>query len=384
MELFKASAQWATRPNDERFWNLAEGLEQCKRYFGHSQEAEIRYSDLRVEADGPELRIHTKALPAARLSHYAFGQLCQRGDPSAPASFLRAVSPTLAAQNLNYCLKYRTGTDEANLLLHRANGDLLLRASLGKTYERLWNWEIFERLLDLPVDWRTPPARPVHGDPRARPATEADVLSGADHFLSINVGDMIGPAGVYVSDHDCFVFMVNENAKIEEGLSRGFFIWNSEVGDKSFGFSTFLYNSVCGNHIVWGASKVIEIRINHIGQVRDRAFQNLAVEMKRYSEETVSVDKFKITAARKLILGINKEETVKAVLGFAHKIRLNAISKRTLDAAYDIAEHFTDRYGDPRSLWAMVNGLAQLSQDTPFADVRNQLDRAAGRLMESA
>jgi len=382
MELFKASAQWATRPLDERFWTIAEGLGECKRYFGHSQEAEIKYSDLRVEADGPELRLHTRILPAARLSHYAFGQLCQRGEPSSPANYLRAVSPTLAAQNLNFCLKHRTGSDEANLLLHRANGDLLLRASVGKTYERLWNWEIFERLLDLPPDWRTPPARPARGDPRARPATEADVLSGGK--LSVKVGDLIAPAGVYVSDHDCFVFMINENAQIEEGLSRGFFLWNSEVGDKSFGFSTFLYNSVCGNHIVWGAQNVIEIRINHIGQVRDKAFSNLAVEMKRYAEETVSVDKWKVASARKLILGMNKEETVKAILGFSHKIRLNAISKRTLDAAFDIAERHVDRYGDPRSLWAMVNGLSQLSQETPFADVRNQLDRAAGRLMESA
>lgn len=380
MELFKASSQWATRPLDERFWSIAEGLAECKRYFEHSQETEIQYSDLRVEADGPELRLHTKILPAARLSHHAFGQLCQRGEPSAPANYLRAISPTLAAQNLNFCLKRRTGTDEANLLLHRANGDLLLRASLGKTYERLWNWEIFERLLDLPPDWRVPPARPANGDPRARPATEADVLSGGK--LSVKIGDLIAPSGVYVSDHDCFVFMVNEQAQIEEGLSRGFFVWNSEVGDKSFGFSTFLYNSVCGNHIVWGAQNVIEIRINHIGQVRDRAFQNLAVEMKRYAEETVSVDKWKVASARKLILGANKEETAKAILGFAHKIRLNAISKRTLDSAFDLAERYVDRFGDPRSVWAVVNGLTQLSQETPFADARNQLDRAAGRLME--
>lgn len=382
MELFKASSQWATRPLDERFWTVAEGLAECKRYFEHSQETEIQYSDLRVEADGPELRLHTRILPAARLSHYAFGQLCQRGEPSAPANYLRAISPTLAAQNLNFCLKRRTGTDEANLLLHRANGDLLLRASLGKTYERLWNWEIFERLLDLPPDWRVPPARPANGDPRARAATEADVLSGGK--LSVKIGDLIAPSGVYVSDHDCFVFMINENAQIEEGLSRGFFVWNSEVGDKSFGFSTFLYNSICGNHIVWGAQNVIEIRINHIGQVRDRAFSNLAVEMKRYAEETVSVDKWKVGSARKLILGMNKEETVKAILGFAHKLRLNAISKRTLDSAFDLAERYVDRFGDPRSLWAMVNGLTQLSQETPFADARNQLDRAAGRLMESA
>ena len=47
-----------------------------------------------------------------------------------------------------------------------------------------------------------------------RIATEADVLRGAGFGLSIRVGDKIAPAGLYASDHDMFVFMVNNDKRI--------------------------------------------------------------------------------------------------------------------------------------------------------------------------
>ena len=73
-------------------------------------------------------------------------------------------------------------------------------------------------------------------------------------------------AGLYASDRDVFMFLIDEDHPIEvrnERLSRGLFIWNSEVGKSSFGLTTFLYRYVCGNHIVWGAENVKEIRIRH-------------------------------------------------------------------------------------------------------------------------
>jgi hypothetical protein len=73
-------------------------------------------------------------------------------------------------------------------------------------------------------------------------------------------------------------FMVDDDRRIFEtlpggGLSRGFFISNSEVGDASFSLTTFLYQYVCGNHMVWGAQGVKNIRIPHIGDADERAFR---------------------------------------------------------------------------------------------------------------
>jgi hypothetical protein len=80
---------------------------------------------------------------------------------------------------------------------------------------------VTERLSELPeTGWRVPPARLAQGDDRqARPATASDVLDDREGGggLSINLGDMIAPAGLYASDRDMFVFMVNEKNPIEDG-----------------------------------------------------------------------------------------------------------------------------------------------------------------------
>lgn len=127
--------------------------------------------------------------------------------------------------------------NRCNALFH-SNGNFVCRAFTSDDYARIWNYELIGRLRDVMGDgWRVPPARPAFiNQPGARPATEADVLARktTGGGLTINMGDMIAPAGLYASDHDCFIFMVNEEQRIDDGsdggLSRGFFISHSEVG----------------------------------------------------------------------------------------------------------------------------------------------------------
>lgn len=383
MELFKASNQWATRPPDERFWSIKDAAAQCQAYREQAVTAVANYADLRVEARDDELVLIGKENYPAQLTHYAFGQLCGRGEPMAPPHFLRQLKPTLAAQVLNSCLKQRAGNDNAYLLFHQ-NGKMLLRAALSERYERLWNNEIFERCLDLPEGWKVPPARPANDDPRARPATAADLLECRRSGLSVKEGDLIAPAGIYASDHDMFLFMVNEGIGLDGGhLNRGFFLWNSEVGDKSFGFCSFLYDHVCGNHIVWNAKGVSEFRIRHLKDVRYKGFRQLSLEMRKYSDASVSDDEAVIESAKKMVLGNSKAEVVEALLGIVRKKRLS-LPQKTLDAAYDVAEARVDRYGDPRTLWAQVSGLTEHSQTLKFAEHRNELDREAGKLLSVA
>ncbi|MEJ7663389.1 MAG: hypothetical protein WKG07_29515 [Hymenobacter sp.] len=133
--------------------------------------------------------------------------------------------------------------------------------SLPSAYSRLWNADVVDGLVPaLDWGWRVPPARPAVDDPRARPATVEDILLGQESFgLSVKVGDMLAPAGVYAGDRDMFIFLVNPNRVIDDGmkgLMRGVFVWNSEVGAGAFKVRTFYLENVCGNHIVWSASGV--------------------------------------------------------------------------------------------------------------------------------
>ncbi len=51
---------------------------------------------------------------------------------------------------------------------------------------------------------------------------------------------------LYASDRDMFVFLADEDRRIEvagRSLARGFFVWNSEVGDKTLGAGFFLFDT---------------------------------------------------------------------------------------------------------------------------------------------
>ena len=383
LNLFSASSQWSNRPDDERFWTLDDAHLASLEYRQTAIEKPILYSDLRVEAQDSDVVLVGKANNPARLTHWAFGQLAQRC--SAPASYLRELPATLAAQNLNHGLKHRAGNDTAQVLFHR-NGGLLARAFTSDIYSRIWNHEIIERALVLQDrGWRTPPARPVReGQAGARIATEADVLQarGGGGGLSVNVGDLIAPAGIYLSDHDCFLFLVNEQARIQDGteggLSRGVFITNSEVGAASLRITRFLYRHVCGNHIVWDASNVVELRLRHVGEsVGDRFREAIRAQVSWISEKA-GEDEGRIRRAQSFILGDDKDAVLDRIFG----IKSLALSRRQIESGYDAVIPELD--GNPLSAWGLAQGLTRVSQQTSYADERDRLDRAAGRVVELA
>jgi hypothetical protein len=149
MEIFKAHRQWATRPEDERFTSLQALHAACKAYANDAAEKSMPFADLRVENVEGDVQLVGKANVPAKLTHWAFGQLCSRLE--APASYLRELPATLACQNLNHGLARHVEDAKdalANLLFHK-NGGLLLRAITTDSYTRIWNYEVAERLLDL-------------------------------------------------------------------------------------------------------------------------------------------------------------------------------------------------------------------------------------------
>ena len=383
MNLFKASRQWATRPEDERFSTLEELDAAVNTYRADAREATVPFDTLRAAAQDGEVLLVGKSNQPARLTNWSFGQLSSA--VGAPASYLRQLPATLAAQNLNHGLGKTEDRTDRQLLLHK-NGDFLVRAITSEKYTRIWNGDITKRLLQLPQSgWQVPPARPAFsGQKGTRLATIEDVLHGAKHGLSVNVGDEIAPAGLYASDHDMFVFMVNDAARISEpgnpdGLARGFFITNSEVGAASFAVTRFLYRHVCGNHIVWDAKQVSELRIKHIGDADDRAFGELTGQLVEYANDSASDDEARIKRAYTTVLGKDKDEVLDRLFG----IRNLGLARRTLDLAYDLIE-VREPELNPNSVWGMAQGLTRLSQETNFADERVAADRAAGKVLSIA
>lgn len=384
VELFKASNQWSTRPDDERFSTLQELHDAVSGYRATAREATVPFNTLRTEARDGEVLLVGKANTPARLTNWSFGQIATA--IGAPASYMRTLPATLAAQNLNYGLSKTDDRTDRQLLMH-ANGDLLARSITSEKYTRIWNSDITQRLLRLPDQgWQVPPARPARpGQKGTRKATAEDVLKDQGFALSIKVGDDIAPAGLFASDHDLFVLMVNETKRISEpgnpeGLARGFFVSNSEVGAASFVMTRFLYRHVCGNLIIWDAKNVSEVRIKHIGMADDRAFAQIHGELVKYANDSASDDEARIRSAANFIIGATKDE----VLDRLFAVKSLGISRKTLGAAYDLTVQHESSVVNPNSAWGIVQGLTRVSQDTPFADERMAADRAAGRILTMA
>lgn len=384
MELLKAHRQWSTRPADQRFWSLADLHEACAGYKAHATATICPFPALEVLSDAGEgdLLLTSPTFAAAPMTHWAFGQLCSR--VGAPASYLRDLPSDLAAACLTHHLQVHEATRQASVLLHQ-NGSYAVRSVMSDFYSRVWNADITERLLDLGETWQVPPARPVSPDqPGARPATEADVLRLQRPGLSVQVGDPIAPAGLYASDHDIFVFLVDETRRINDGtdggLARGFFLWNSEVGSASFGIMTFMYRFVCGNHIVWGAQQVNEIRVIHVGDANDKAFGKIEVQIREYAESSASDEEAKIKVAKRYQLGKTKEDVLAKIMG----LRIGGLTTKRIGNAYDLVDSHDGRDGSPRTAWGMAQGLTELSQEIPYMDERIAVEKSAGRLLALA
>lgn len=388
VNLMDASRQWASRPNDERFWGLHDLREELSRQTDVSQEVNTDVRTMQVVARGEDLCLQGERGKPAPLSNWAFGQLS--GNVGAPANYLRELPINLAVQNLNYGLKKIVDKDTYNtkLLLHRTGAEnWTVRAMTSQSYGRIWNLDLANKLTPaLETGWMVPPARPAtDNDPRTRKATATDIIPGQDDFgLSVKIGDDIAPAGVYCGDRDMFVFLVNPKRIINDGnsgLMRGVYIWNSEVGAGSFKVKTFFLENVCGNHICWGASNIQEIKIVHRKNSIIGFDKAAMLSLGHYANQACTADEAMIVAARKKELGKSEKEVVDKLFG----MKSVGLAKRDIEAGFRAAvrwEHTAK--SAPTTVWGMVHGLTRYSQISKYADARNVIDIAAGKLLALA
>jgi hypothetical protein len=362
--LTQAFTQWASRPADQRFTSLADLHEAVTHHREVAAEARAvnlqicRVSTARDDATeevrpvfvGPSGR-------EAEFTHWSFGQLAKR--VGAPAHYLRELPASLASANLNYGLRTIAEENDVTVatskLLFAQNGSLVLRALTGEGYTRIWNADITSRLIRLTEE-----------RPEWQPAPAA----------------FDGSRGLYASDKDVFAFLVDNDRRIfergpGEGLGRGFFVSNSEVGDASFRVTTFLYEYVCGNHRVWGAQGVQQLRIPHVGNADERAFRRLAIELTKYADTSASLEEAKIEKAARFELGASKDEVLDKVFGLG-------LTRRLAEQTYALAEQREEWYGNPRSAWGYTGALTEIARDLPNADERVKLERQAGKIIEIA
>ncbi len=388
--LTSASTQWATRPSDERFWTVADLASATKEIHDARQVATTSYDNLKVTYDDKHgLRMHADKVPSAAFSNWGFRQLSEK--LGCPSGFLQELRPSTVATIMNERmagLAERERTARVSVRMDQAIPHVECFTS-GK-YGYIPNFKIAEGLEQLAkFGWRVAPARPAPGEKgkNTRRATKADILQNSKIGWdgNIKVGDVIGPAGLYAGDRDMFAFLISEGKPVDDGsgkhgLNRGIFVRNSEVGAAAFELTTFLYDGVCGNHIVWGADDIHKISVRHIGDAQPRAFIAMNRDLETYMLKDASELTKKMKAARKMILGKDKKETTATL--FNH--RSLKIGLRDLEEAFDLAASLDGDRLNPASLWGMVAGVTRLSQQAQYTNRRTRMDGAAARLMALA
>lgn len=380
--LYQASEQWRVRCPDERFETLDGLIEKTTYYRNSARESanfDIRKLHFQESSDEQDVEILSPSGNKAEFTNWGFDQMCKR--VGAPVGYLRNLDAKTASACLNSGAK-KLGDDgaTANLLWHK-NGSFRLRAATSDSYSRIWNNDVAKAIQTHMGDgWRVPPARPAFNDqPGTRRATAADVIQQEQAGgLTISEGDMIAPAGLYASDHDCFIFMVNTENRIQDGsthgLMPGFFIENSEVGAAALSITTFYLRTVCGNHICWSVSDVSKKRIVHRGSNDISRFKEFSGQLSEFIHTKASLVEDKISRLSIIDIGPSKD-SIAGVL----TVKVRGLSSRDVLEAYNVCEQ--NESINPRSPYGIAQGLTRMSQNTQYTDVRNNLDKLAGKVM---
>ena len=234
----RVSSEWFARPDDERYLSLSEFHGSVKGRSARSRTRAVESAAIRVEASRDDAERLALVLPDAETpiapTHWSFGQLASL--VGAPAAYLRQLPAPLAAINLQYGLASHRA--EQVKTLETENGRTELSAVTGPDYGRIHDHELVAAVQRIAGDGT--------GDTRWK---VPGVLDWSTGVYNPRVDVSSETTTLYASDHDVFLFLVDDLNPIEAGrlpdgapdlYFRGFYCWNSEVGAKALGIASFL------------------------------------------------------------------------------------------------------------------------------------------------
>lgn len=362
------SSNWWNRPDDQRFLSLS-SLESAVQ--ARSFDAETYIADLsktrvvldREDEDKLSLEFNDTIVDP---THWSFGQLASLS--GAPAGYMRKLPSKLAAINLQYGL---SNFREENIKLYY-NKDSLLAAT-GVNYGRVQDLELVQAVRKIAGDgvgdtnWKVPGA-----------------INWAAGTYNPFVNITKDTTTLYASDRDVFMFLVDDTHPIEIGklangepdlVFRGFYVWNSEVGSKSLGISTFLLRGVCQNRCLWGVEDKNTMMIRHSKNAPHRFAAEVAPGLLEYSNAGTGGILDGVFKAKSAVVARNDDD------------RKDFLSKRGFSAKQTqtiIDAVINEEDKKPESVWDFVQGITAVARGIKHQDERLDLERVAGNLMTQA
>ena len=364
------SSQWFSRSDDERFLSLT-ALEEAVsvRSMNAQQEIiDVRGVEIRAKSDDAETLKVTFDNQELDATHWSFGQMASLA--GAPAGYLRKLPSVIAGINLQYGLQ-NLRSENVKMFYNPEQNQLL--AATGTEYGRVYDWELVKAVRKIAGDgtgdtrWKVPGA-----------------INWGNMTYNPNVSITKDTTTLYASDRDVFMFLVDDTHPIEIGklpngdpdyVFRGFYVWNSEVGSKTLGISTFLFRAVCQNRNIWGAQDISEITIRHSKNAPQRFAAEVEPALLEYSN----------ASDKGIILGIQNAKS--AIVARSDDDRLQFLGKQGFSAkqAQRIIDRvITEEGTKPESVWDFVQGITAVARDIGHTDDRITLERQAGNLLRKA
>lgn len=363
--LYEAFNQWISRPADERFETLDQLAEKVSARRMRSRARDVFAEKVAVETDSDGRLLINSEIEPSMPSHWAFGQLASQ--IKAPAAYLRTLPPDLVVRNINHGLANNTAKDQLKFMTIQpeSDGPSTLQAINGVGYGRIWDADCVKAVQRIVDASGGKFHNPVAFDP---------------------YGGSPKPQGLYASDHDVFMFMIDGGSFLEGGdrakLHRGFIVWNSETGARTLGAMTFFHNGVCGNHIIWGASDVNKLIIRHTSSGPERFANEVMPTLKGYVESSPTTELAIIRKAQEMLLpwkaGLTGDDLTKAAVDFG---RSHNLSRPEMVGALNSARA---EEGECRTIWQMVQGLTAYARGFEWVDSRLDLEKRAGKLLDLA
>ena len=317
------------------------------------------------------------------LTHWSMGQLATYAD--APASYLRTLPPELAASCINNGLAKYDGED-VQFLVERDDGRSTMRA-MTTAYSRLWNADVVRALKPATEPgWMVPPHAPLamtrgHDPPPSRTSFPGRTRSGWPSRWAT-----ISPLlDVIASDRDMFVFLVNPDGSSTtavKGLMRGVFVVEHRSWGRGLQGPVRSTSKTCaGTRLSGGRKGVQTLRVVHKGNNFQGIGHKLGRELRVLADANTTAERDMVSRARSYVLGKDRETTVERV----HALRVWAFPRRPSKrpTRWPRSGKYTAK-APPVTAWGFCHGLTRFSQSTPYADERNRLDMAAGKILQIA
>jgi hypothetical protein len=365
------SSQWFTRPDDQKFLSLADLETSVLARSSNAKQEIVDVSSIQLSArsESPDsMMLEFNGDTVATPTHWSFGQLSSLA--GAPAGYLRKLPGVISAINLQYGLQ-NLRSENVKMFYNPESTQLL--AATGVEYGRVFDYELVRAVRKIAGNgtgdtrWKVPGA-----------------IDWATYRYNPYVDISQQTTTLYASDRDVFMFLVDDTHPIEIGklpdgnpdlVFRGFYVWNSEVGSKTLGISTFLFRAVCQNRNIWGAQDIATVTIRHSKNAPQRFADEVEPALLEYSN----------ASDRGVVLGI--QQAKQAIVAKTDEDRLEFLGKRnfSIKQAQRIIDTVVHEEGHkPASVWDFVQGITAVARDIGHTDERITLERTAGNLLTKA